>query len=101
MTRHTLTPDRVPAPGERRYLFLGERRVVLFNLGGTLHAIDDACPHQGASLFAGKLSGATLRCPAHGLSFDLAGGDRADGGPCLTRHAVEAKDGSVTVRVEG
>lgn len=97
MTRHILTSDRVPASGERRYLFLGLRRVVLFNLDGAFHAIDDTCPHQGASLFAGKLNGTSLRCPAHGLRFDLAGGEQSGGGLCLTRYPVETEGGVVIV----
>ncbi len=99
MTGHCLTPDRVPPPGERRYLFLGERRVVLFNLGGELHAIDDSCPHQGASLFTGKLDGTRLRCPAHGLCFDLASGAQAGGGLCLTHYAVSFDGDGVTIAV--
>jgi 3-phenylpropionate/trans-cinnamate dioxygenase ferredoxin subunit len=100
MARHPLTPDRVPAPGERRYLFLGERRVVLFNLGGAFHAIDDTCPHQGASLFAGRLSGTNLRCPAHALCFDIASGEQVGGGLSLTRYPVETDGGAVAILVE-
>ena len=40
--------------GEWRFLFLGARRVIVFNLAGTLHAIDDDCPNHSASLFAGN-----------------------------------------------
>ena len=47
--------------GEWRYLFLGARRVIVFNLAGTLHAIDDDCANHGASLFAGKRDGAMGR----------------------------------------
>ncbi|MFZ3186760.1 MAG: Rieske 2Fe-2S domain-containing protein, partial [Pseudomonas sp.] len=38
------------------------------------YAIDDSCPHQGASLCGGKLDGRIIQCCAHGLRFDLASG---------------------------
>lgn len=45
--------------------------LALFRVGDTVHAMDDSCPHHGASLSAGRLQGAVLRCPAHGLCFDV------------------------------
>jgi 3-phenylpropionate/trans-cinnamate dioxygenase ferredoxin subunit len=88
MPVHSLSPDRVPPDGERRYLFLGDTRVILFNLGGKLHAVDDSCPHHGASLYAGKLTGSLLRCPAHAMTFDVTTGEQSGGGLCLSRHQV-------------
>lgn len=63
--------DRLPVEGQRVLLRHEEKSVLLFNVAGTLHAIDDSCPHSGASLFAGKLQGHMLQCPAHGLRFNL------------------------------
>ncbi|QXW28037.1 Rieske 2Fe-2S domain-containing protein [Aeromonas sanarellii] len=44
---------------------------MLFNIDGRFHAIDDSCPHQGASLCGGKLEGEVIQCCAHGLRFNL------------------------------
>ena len=63
--------NRLPAEGQRVLLRHEEKSVLLFNVAGTFHAIDDSCPHSGASLFAGKLHGTQLQCPAHGLRFNL------------------------------
>ncbi|MGE8154144.1 Rieske (2Fe-2S) protein [Pseudomonas vancouverensis] len=63
--------NRLPAEGQRVLLRHEEKSVLLFNVAGTFHAIDDSCPHSGASLFAGKLQGNMLQCPAHGLRFNL------------------------------
>jgi len=42
---------------------------------GTLLAVDDACPHQGVSLFDGGIQeGSTLTCGAHEWCFDLQDG---------------------------
>ena len=61
-------------PGSTRRLSVGERRIALFNEGGRLFAIDDACPHQGASLAAGTLHGGRVICPLHSWVFDLESG---------------------------
>ncbi len=88
-------------PGQRKLVFMNGRSVVVFNIKGTFYAIDNSCPHQGASLAAGKLDGTRLQCPAHGLHFDLATGCTPGGpGLCLDTHAVEVTDERVAVHVE-
>jgi nitrite reductase/ring-hydroxylating ferredoxin subunit len=71
---HEVPQDRLPAPGGRTLLRIGGRCVVLFDVDDVLYAIDDSCPHQGASLGVGKLEGHAIQCPAHGLRFDIASG---------------------------
>ncbi|CAL9385868.1 bifunctional 3-phenylpropionate/cinnamic acid dioxygenase ferredoxin subunit [Streptomyces sp. NPDC057838] len=41
---------------------------------GDLHAIDDTCTHQDASLSEGWLEGCLVECPLHAASFDLRTG---------------------------
>ena len=69
---------------------VGGRAILVVNCGGEYRAVRDSCPHQGASLSAGRLGGTMLpsapheyvyglegrivRCPWHGLEFDLADG---------------------------
>jgi 3-phenylpropionate/trans-cinnamate dioxygenase ferredoxin component len=62
------------APGQRKLAFVEGRSIVLFNVAGSLYAIENSCPHAGASLASGSLEGCVLRCPAHGLRFDLRTG---------------------------
>ena len=52
----------------------GGRDIALFRVGETVHAMDDSCPHHGASLCSGRLQGAIVACPAHGLTFDVRTG---------------------------
>lgn len=90
--------DRVPVgavdelgPGQRKLVFVDGRSIVLFNAGGALYAIDNACPHNGASLANGHLDGCVLSCPAHGLRFDLRTGCMPGaGGLNLTTFPVQA-----------
>ena len=42
-------------PGKGRAYEVGDKRVAVFNVGGVFLAIDDACPHAGASLAEGEL----------------------------------------------
>ena len=52
----------------------GERIVALFNVGGTFHALDGICPHQGGPLGKGALTGCIVTCPWHGFQFDVTTG---------------------------
>ncbi|WP_311567321.1 Rieske (2Fe-2S) protein [Photobacterium arenosum] len=64
----------IPAENERRFITFNGKDIALFNVAGQYHAINDSCPHQGASLCSGRLSGHILQCCAHGLRFDLSTG---------------------------
>ncbi|MNV08210.1 3-phenylpropionate/cinnamic acid dioxygenase ferredoxin subunit [compost metagenome] len=72
--RIAIATSQVPAPGERILIVDEDLSIALFNVGGQLYAIDDSCPHQGASLCGGRLEGQMIRCCAHGLRFDLGSG---------------------------
>ncbi|AJA16103.1 MULTISPECIES: Rieske (2Fe-2S) protein [Pseudomonas] len=72
--RIALNPSQLPERNGRVLLACEGRSVALFNVAGALYAIDDSCPHQGASLCGGRLEGRVIQCCAHGLRFDLASG---------------------------
>lgn len=48
--------------------------LAVFRVDGEVFAIADSCPHSGASLSNGKISGHMVACPAHGLKFDVRTG---------------------------
>lgn len=75
MTARIQVPaQQVPQPGMRALIETPDLSLALFNVDGQFYAIDDSCPHQGASLCGGKLAGKVIQCCAHGLRFDLASG---------------------------
>lgn len=84
--------------GQRKLMFVAGRSIALFNIDGAIYAIDNSCPHQGASLANGKLEGTRLQCPAHGLRFDLAARDTA--GLCLAHLPVRIVNDTLTVTLE-
>ncbi len=55
-----------------------QKDVAVFNVGGTLQAIDDMCPHMGASLSGGFVEDGCVTCPWHYWRFRLADGAWAD-----------------------
>ena len=48
--------------------------VALFNVNGTVHAIDGTCTHRGGPLGEGELDGIVVTCPWHGAQFDVTTG---------------------------
>lgn len=57
---------------------VGDRIIAIFNDKGTYRAIDDMCPHMGASLATGCLSDSEVACPWHGWRFDVRDGTWCD-----------------------
>lgn len=69
--------DEIP-DGEGRAFDVGSRRIAIFNQGNEYHAIDDACPHMGASLAEGHLESHVITCPLHAWRFDIRDGTWCD-----------------------
>src|SRR5271170_1557244 len=67
------TLDQI-APGMSLVVQVSGTSVALFNVDGTIYALNDTCAHAGASLGAGKIEGKTVTCRAHGLKYDLTNG---------------------------
>lgn len=60
--------------GERLFLELEGRAIVLFNIAGQLFAIGDVCTHDDGPLGDGDLEGFNIVCPRHGAEFDVRTG---------------------------
>lgn len=89
------------APGQRKLAFFEGRSIVLFNIEGELYAVENSCPHNGAAVAGGQLEGRLLRCPAHGLRFDVATGCMAGkGGLNLATFPVRNVAGRLELTVD-
>ena len=88
-----LAPVADCPPGAAVELVAGDRIVALFNVEGTLYALDGVCPHQGGPLGQGELTGCIVTCPWHGWQFDLRSGQHQ-----LSTQIVQPR---FDVRVEG
>ena len=65
--------DELP-PGEMMVVEMGDDRILLANVEGNVHAIDDICSHAYASLSEGDLRGEEIECPLHGGAFNAVTG---------------------------
>ena len=63
----------IPA-GEGRAYRANGRMVAVFHLDGEYYAINDACPHMGASLAAGWVEDSAVLCPWHAWRFCVKDG---------------------------
>lgn len=79
--------------GEGKTVEVAGKLIALFCDHGEYHAIDDMCPHMGASLSGGYLENGIVTCPWHAWRFRLKDGAWADN--------PRIKIGCYPVRVEG
>lgn len=110
---YVLAEDDVPEGGHAVVNIEG-REIGIYRVNGEYHAILNYCPHQGAPICAGLVSGTTLpsevydyeygrtgeivRCPWHGWEFDLQTGkslfsDRIR----VKKYKVEVHEGKIGV----
>jgi len=77
-------------PGTRRIVELEGNSIGVFNIKGEFFALRNRCPHHGAPLCLGKVTGTTfanrpyevlygredeiIKCPWHGWEFDIKTG---------------------------
>jgi len=81
-------------PGELMYVEAGDAFICLINMDGEIHALDDTCTHEEASLSDGTIIDGEIECPLHGGAFDIRTGEPT-AFPVVV--AVEKYD----VRIEG
>ena len=88
--------------GEKIYVELAERFVVLIHAGGDFYCIDDVCTHDGGPLGEGELSGFEIACPRHGAKFDIRSG-KALTMPATeptTVHEVKVEGNDIFVKIQ-
>ncbi len=64
--------------GQVRTIEVEEKCVGVYHQQGKYFAIDDFCPHMGASLSGGHVEDGTVTCPWHAWRFRLCDGAWAD-----------------------
>lgn len=60
--------------GERLFVEVEGRSIVIFNIAGQLFAIGDICSHDNGPVGEGDLEGFNVVCPRHGGEFDIRTG---------------------------
>lgn len=90
---HTVCRVGEVLQGAGKTVQVGGKLIALFCENGQYHAIDDTCPHMGASLSGGHVENGIVTCPWHAWRYRLADGAWADN--------PKVKTGCYAVRVEG
>jgi nitrite reductase (NADH) small subunit/3-phenylpropionate/trans-cinnamate dioxygenase ferredoxin subunit len=88
------------APGACRSVEAEGVGIALFNVEGTIYALDNCCPHAGGPIGEGQLDGPIVTCPWHGWRFDVTTGVRPEN-PVFTvsRYRVNVVNGDILVQV--
>ena len=87
------------APDGRGLIAREGDSIAVFRVDGKLHAVSNACPHEGNPLVRGDVLGTTLVCAFHGWRFDLETGACLLGERPVRLYPVEEREGDVWVRV--
>ncbi|MBC7815538.1 MAG: Rieske 2Fe-2S domain-containing protein [Planctomycetaceae bacterium] len=84
--------------GTSQVFFVEGREISVFRRETNWFAIDNHCPHSGASLAAGKCGESVVTCGWHHWQFDLRTGE-AIGRPGFKvgTHALEVRDGELWI----
>lgn len=92
------------APGETRTVYLEGKMVALFNIDGTLYALNNRCSHARGPLAEGQITHeadgtCAVTCPWHYGKFDLATGQAIDGvvNKPVETYQIEVRDGVIFV----
>jgi nitrite reductase (NADH) small subunit len=74
--------------------------VAIFRLEGEFYAIENTCPHRGASLGGGEVSKGRVICPMHGWQFDIKTGRMPmPTGGGVRPFPVRVEDGEIYVEI--
>ena len=111
MAKHIIGKVSEIPPGKRKIVDVSGRSIGVFNIGGEFYALRSQCPHQGAPLCRGTLTGTMLpsrpgeyqwardgeilRCPWHGWEFDVTNGRSV-----CNPHRIRVRSYEVTVEGE-
>jgi len=63
------------SPGSAKVVEVSGKTIALFNVGGTVYAIDNTCLHQGGPLGEGELMGDVVVCPWHQWEYNVRTGE--------------------------
>jgi 3-phenylpropionate/trans-cinnamate dioxygenase ferredoxin subunit len=89
-----------PPPGNGTTVTLAGKEVALFNLAGTVYAMDDSCLHHGVSLGTSHLEGKIVTCRGHGWEYDVTTGSTLNvPGYGVCSHPVKVEDGKIMVAI--
>ena len=87
--------------GERLFVDLGDKPIVIFNIAGQFFAIGDICTHDDGPLGDGLLEDHNIVCPRHGAEFDVRTGQAVQMPAVvdIPAYPVQVRDGKIFVGI--
>lgn len=90
--------DQMPPGSVKLVIGPADKPIALFNVDGTLYAINHICPHRGGPLGEGALNGYVVTCPWHGWTFDVrTGKPDHEGGHAVAAYEVKVEGNDICV----
>ena len=87
-------------PGAAMKVEVSGKDVALFNVEGTVYALDNTCLHRGGPLGEGMLEGDVVTCPWHMWEYNVRTGEKV-GVPSIkvARYDVQVEGNDIKVAV--
>jgi len=92
--------DQLPV-GERMFIEVEGKSIVIINLAGALFAIGDICTHDNGPVGDGEIEENEIICPRHGARFDVRTG-KATSLPAVVdipAYPVRVVDGMIEIGI--
>jgi nitrite reductase (NADH) small subunit len=94
--------DELPVGLGRAFDVDGRRIAIFRTRAGSVHAVDNRCPHKGGPLAEGMLAGSQIVCPLHAFRFELSSGECDQPGTCgIQTYAARVHEGTVFIKFAG
>jgi nitrite reductase/ring-hydroxylating ferredoxin subunit len=88
------------AAGTCKPVEAGGKIIALFNVEGSVYALDNTCLHQGGPLGEGMLSGDVVTCPWHMWEYNVCTGEKVNSpGVKVATYPVEVEGNDIKVAV--
>jgi len=87
--------------GERLFVEIEGKPLVIFNIAGQFFSIGDVCSHDDGPVGEGDVAGYNITCPRHGGEFDIQTG-KAVQLPAVVdipAYPVQVRDGTIFVGI--
>ena len=94
-----ISPASELPSGQRLFVDVGDRPIVIFNIAGQFFAIGDVCTHDDGPLGDGDIEGFNIVCPRHGAEFDVRTGQvmQMPAVVDIPAYPVQVHDGTIFV----
>ncbi|HEU0291190.1 MAG TPA: non-heme iron oxygenase ferredoxin subunit [Anaerolineales bacterium] len=92
--------DELPN-GERLFVEIEGKPLVIFNIAGQFFSIGDVCSHDDGPVGEGDIEGYNITCPRHGAEFDIRTG-KVVSMPAVVdipAYPVQVRDGMIFVGI--